>query len=113
MSHGGTLTRMLLREGADALVVTAKGETLLHLARPACVGLAKMLVDEGIDVNATDANGRTAMHVALTANDAFAVRELKRAGATVPPAIEHTVAMTCQGPFMACADDFIKLSTFA
>jgi len=88
--------------------VTAKdkapgGQLLLHGAAGAgAVDSVRLLVKRKVDVNATDGMLKTAMHLALKGNHLGVMKELLRAGATVPlgqkelPAGAHNVIKEVQ-----------------
>ena len=78
------IIRLLLGHGADPMVKTSKGETILHLA----VGSApriKVLLELApmLDINAQDNQGRTALHHAAASGDFVTMEVLIASGADV------------------------------
>lgn len=60
-----TMFQLLLDRGAKIGVVTAKGETILHITPPSnqdCLEILKTALDEGLDARATSSQGWTPLH---------------------------------------------------
>ncbi|KAJ5682003.1 uncharacterized protein N7477_001943 [Penicillium maclennaniae] len=60
-----TMFQLLLDRGAKIDVVTAKGETILHITPPTnqdCLEILKTALDEGLDAKATSSQGWTPLH---------------------------------------------------
>ncbi|KAL2266781.1 hypothetical protein VTJ83DRAFT_6133 [Remersonia thermophila] len=73
---------LLLAAGADVNAQTVRGNTPLHLARPARPGIAGLLLEHGADANARNVNGNTPLHV-VRSQDLELVELLTAHGADV------------------------------
>lgn len=91
------MVSLLLRHGAAASAVDAKGRTPLHFAVGENQGIdsqsiVDLLLEYGADPNATDEGGDTPLHVAILHNRADIARHLIRSGAD--PSLPNAHAIT-------------------